>query len=280
VASAISCPSTAYPPLLGRTIAARDHRAHQGGQVRDAVGIEFRGIADPAAVAEQLPDGNRVVGEADRSQVIVGGGVETEAAFGDKPQHRGGRHQRGDAGRGEPAASVQDLGSVQVGVPLGDHPRRTAGLTAGQDQSGQAELGEGVVGDRGYFGQLGGLGCRGCRGCLGAGRRRGAYPRIGDPFGQRKTPQAGQAVRRVGIDNGQVPHPGQLNVGFQRRQADHDELCAQVCGGLAELGHQIARRYRGQETVIEMLAELVIGGGRPAGAVGAGEAGDHPAQLG
>ena len=87
-------------------------------------------------------------------------------------------------------------------------------------------------------------------------------------------------MRRVGIDHGQVPHPRQLDVCLQRRVADHDEFFAQIRDDLAELGDQAPGRKRGQKPVIEVLRQLVIGGGRPARAAGVGEAGDHPAQLG
>jgi hypothetical protein len=165
----------------------------------------------------------------------------------------------------------------------------SATRAAGQDQGGQAELGVGILGDREQLGHLGlglvglgGLGLAG-PGAVDVDWRRGRQPGIGDALGDGKAPQPGQPVRRVGTDHRQVSHPGQLDVCLQRRVADHDEFFAQIRGlgdDLAELGDQAIGRNGGQEPVIEMLGQLVIGGGRPARAAGVGEAGDHPAQLG
>ena len=110
--------------------------------------------------------------------------------------------------------------------------------------------------------------------------RRGRQPGIADALGDGKAPHPGQPVRRAGIDRGHVPHPAQLDVGLQRRLAEHDEFFAQVRCDLAELGDQAAARNGSQEAVIEVRGQLIIGRGRPARVVGAGEAGDQPAQLG
>jgi hypothetical protein len=263
-------PAVARPGDPARATAG-DDGAHERAQVRNAVGVDLLGAVDPAGVAEQFPYGHRIVGQPDRAQAVVGGGVQAQPALGHQPEHRGRGDQRGHAGRAEPAAGLQRLGPVQVGMPPGDHPRRAAGLAAGQDQGGQAQLGAGLLGQAGYL----------VRGLTeGAGRRRRLGAGVGDPVAEGKSPQPGQPVRRCRVGHRDIPQPGQLNLGLQRPLADDHELGAQVRGHLGGLLHQVARRKGGQHAVVEMLPELVLTWSRPLRPVGTGETRDNPAQVG
>src|SRR5689334_12508255 len=102
-------------------------------------------------------------------------------------------------------------------------------------------------------------------------------PGAGDPVAEREAAQAGQPVRRRRVGRRHQPHAGQLDLGLERRLADDDELAAQA--RLAGLFGQGAGRDRGQETVVEVLAELVLAGCRPARAAGPGEPLGHPEQV-
>ena len=111
-----------WPGHAAARAAARQHRAAvQRGQGGGGVGVPVArgGIVHAAGVAEQLPDGDGVVGEPDAAQVIVGGVVEPYPVFGDEPQDGGGGDKPGDAVHGEPVIGAQWLGPGQVGpAPL------------------------------------------------------------------------------------------------------------------------------------------------------------------
>ena len=220
-------------------------------------------------MAEQFPDGDRVVLQAYRAQVAVGGVVQAEQAIGGQPEHGGPGDQPGQAGHREQAAGLQRLGPVQVGMSGGDDPGRAAGVAPRQEQGGHAQFGAGLLGDRGDPVR---------RVAEGPGRRRILHPGVGDPVAEREAAQAGQPVRRRRIGRRHQPHACQLNLGLERRLADDDELTAQA--RLAGLFGQGAGRDRGQETVVEVLAELVLAGRRPARAPGPGEPFGHPEQVG
>jgi hypothetical protein len=250
---------------------AGDNRAHELGQVRDGVGVHLGGAVHPGGVAEQFPDRDGVVGQPYRAQVIVGGAVQADGAVRDQLEDGGGGDEHGDAGGREPVAGVQGLAAVQVGPAPGEDPRgpRVA-VAAGQEEGGQAQLGDGLFGYLGYSG-----------GHLALGADRGVVdPGVADPPAHRQPAQADQAVRRLGLHRRDVLHVGQLRIGLQRGLAEDGELAvAQVRGELADGRDKLGRRERGQEPVAEVLLQLVVGGSGPARFVGSGETRDHPAQL-
>src|SRR5579859_1518961 len=91
--------------------------------------------------------------------------------------------------------------------------------------------------------------------------------------------QAGQAVRGLGLGDRSVVHALELQVGLHRAVAEDHRVAAQVRGHVADSLDQGGRRQHGQEALVEVLAELVVGGRGPARLVGLLEAVDDPAEL-
>ena len=142
-------------------------------------------------------------------------------------------------------------------------------VAAGQEEGSQAQFGEGLLGDGCYFG-----------GHLTLGTDRGfGDPGIAHPAADRESAQAGQTVRRVGLGDRDVVHALELNVGPHRGLAEDHRVAAQVRGHVTDRLDQGGRRERGQEVLVEVLVELVVFRGLPAGLVGRLEAGDDPAEL-
>jgi hypothetical protein len=201
--------------------------------------------------------------------MVVGAGIETEPAAGDQPQHGGGGDQRGDAGCREPVTGVQDLGAVQVRPALRSHPRRGIRAAPGQDQAGQAQL-------RGHLARYPGHLSRDIAECA---CRRCRHPAVGDPPAGGECLQPGEPVRWVSLHRREDLQAGDLNAGGQQGLADDDEVLAQVCGHAGDHRDQVTGRKLGQETLAEMLSQLLIIGGCPARRTGIPETGDHPSQL-
>ena len=220
-------------------------------------------------MGEQLPDRNGVVCQTKRAEVIVGRVIQADPAVRDQPQHGGGGDQLGEVASGETVAGAQDLGAAQIRPAPRGRPVRGIRAASGQDEAGQAELGDGLgcyLARR--FGDLAG----GAR-----GRRRAAG--VGDPAAQRKPPHSGDPVRRVGLHRRDDLQVGDLDLRGQRCLGGDDIRFAQVLSHSGDGRDQLAGRSPGQELLAEMLSQLADAWGHPVRASGIPESGRHPSQL-
>lgn len=147
--------------------------------------------------------------------------------------------------------------------------RRAIALLPGEGQRGQAELSEHLLGHGG--------GRRGNRAGSVGGRQRD--PGVGDRLADRVHPQAEQPVRRLGHGDRvdlQAAGPG----GDPQRPVQEDvEVRTQPPGPGGEVLGQPSGRDPGQDRLVEVLAQFLLAGRRPARRGGAGEPADDPAHV-